>query len=269
VIKLKTIELLKYIFLSIIQGVGEILPISSSGHLILFRKILNIDTQGFAIELVLHVASLLALFIYYKKTISELIKGFFKYLFNKEKDYNKEFRFVIGMIISLIPTCLVGYFANDYLDYFLKYSFMVGLFLVLNGINLLLIKNKNGERNIEELSLFSFFKIGTLQCLGLIPGFSRSGSALSMCYRERLNKKDSEKFTFLMLFPLVLGSLVLNIGDFTFNQNMGILLVISFIVTFMVTMFSLGLLSKIVRKGKLYYFSYYCIIIGVLAIILG
>ena len=86
---MKIIELLKYIFLSIIQGIGEILPISSSGHLLLFRKILNIEIEGFAIELVLHVASLLALFIYYKKTIFNLVKGFFRYFIKKDSTFYK------------------------------------------------------------------------------------------------------------------------------------------------------------------------------------
>ena len=263
---MKIVELLKYIFLSIVQGIGEILPISSSGHLLLFRKILHIEMQGFTIELVLHLASLLALFIYYRNTIFELIRGFFYYLFKKENEYKREFIFVIGMIISLVPTCLVGYFANDYLDYFLKYSFVVGIFLIFNGLNLFLVKNTEGDKKVEDLSFLSFFKIGLGQCLGLVPGFSRSGSALSMCYRENVNKEDSEKFTFLMLFPLVLGSLVLNISDFVFDKNLTILLIISFIVTFIVTMFSLSLLSKIVRKGKLYYFAYYCVFVGILVL---
>jgi undecaprenyl-diphosphatase len=146
---------------------------------------------------------------------------------------------------------------------------MVGIFLIINGFNLLLVKNKTGDKGIEDISLFSFFKIGLGQCLGLIPGFSRSGSALSMCYRENMNKEDSEKFTFLMLFPLVIGSLILNIGDFSFDKNLTILLFISFIITFMVTFFSLGLLSKVVRRNKLYYFSYYCIIIGLVVIMFG
>lgn len=266
---MKLIELLKYICLSVIQGVGEILPISSSGHLLLFRKILNIEMQGFTIELVLHLASLLALFIYYKNTIFELIRGFCNYLFKKENEYKREFIFVIGMIISLVPTCLVGYFANDYLDYFLKYSFVVGIFLIFNGLNLFLVKNTVGDKKIEDLSFLSFFKIGLGQCLGLIPGFSRSGSALSMCYREKLSKEDSEKFTFLMLFPLVIGSLILNIGDFVFDKNITVLLIISFIITFIVTFLSLGLLSKIVSRGKLYYFAYYCVFIGILVLMVN
>lgn len=266
---MKIIELLKYIFLSIIQGVGEILPISSSGHLILFRRVLNVNVNGVSLEIILHVASLLALFIYYKKTIFCLIRGFWFYISKKDLTYKREYRFIVGMIVSLIPTCVVGYFVNDYLDYFINYSVIVGFFLILNGFNLSLIKNKEGNKSIDDLSFVSFFKIGLGQCLGLIPGFSRSGSALSMCYREKLNKEDSEKFTFLMLFPLVLGSLILNIGNMSFSSNFNILWVISFIVTFMITFLSLRLLSIIVRKGKLYYFSYYCIIIGVLVVLLN
>ena len=266
---MKVIELLKYIFLSFIQGIGEILPISSSGHLLLFRKLFNIELEGIELEIILHLASILALFIFYRKLILDLIKGVYFYLIKKDSFYKKEFLFVRGMIISLIPTCLVGYFVNDYLDIFLKYSFLVGLFLILNGFNLYLIKDKNESKLIEEISLFSFFKIGLGQCLGLIPGFSRSGSALSMCYREKMNKEDSETFTFLMLFPLVIGSLFLNIKDFNFHSSSTVLFLISFIVSFMVTLFSLKLLSTVVRKGKIYYFSYYCIIIGMVVMIVG
>lgn len=260
----KIIELVKYIFLSIIQGVGEVLPISSSGHLMIARKLLGINSEGIALELILHLASLVALFIYYRKTITSLMKGFFYYVFKKEKEYERDFRFIKGMIISLIPTCLAGYFLDDYLDGFLKYSFVIGIFLILNGINLYTIKNKENVRKIEELNAFSFMKIGLGQCFGLIPGFSRSGSCLSMCYREKMDKEDSEKFTFLMLFPLVLGSVILNIGDFSFNRGEGVLLAISFILTFIITMLSIRFLNRLIKNNKLYYFSYYCVFVGIL-----
>lgn len=258
------IELMKYIFLSIIQGVGEVLPISSSGHLLVFRKLFGVESKGVSVELILHLASLVALFIYYRKTIFSLIKGNVNYVFKKKDEYVNDFKFFKGMVISLIPTCLVGCFVNDYLDSFLKYSFLIGLFLIMNGINLYLIRHRQNNRSISELSSFSFFKIGLGQCLGLVPGFSRSGASLSMCYREKMNKEDSEKFTFLMLFPLVLGSVILNIGDFIFNKKEVLLVVISFILTFLITLFSIRLLNKIIKNNKLYYFSYYCVVIGFL-----
>lgn len=261
---MKFIELLKYIFLSIVQGFGEVLPISSSGHLIVAREAIGIESNGLSLELMLHLASLFALFFFYKKIIFGLIKGTYRYILAKDKDYKKDFVFLRGMIVSLIPTCLIGYFLDDYLDYFLNYSFLVGVFLVLNGFNLYLVKNKENNKSIEELSILSFFKIGLGQCLGLIPGFSRSGAALSMCYRQNLNKEDSQKFTFLMLFPLVLGSIILNIGDFSFNNDKLVLLIISFILTFIITFFSLGLLNKIILNNKLHYFSFYCISLGIL-----
>ncbi len=256
------IELLKYLLLALVQGVGEVLPISSSGHLLIFRKLLGIDVEGITIEVILHLASLFALFIYYRKTIFTLIKGNCLYLFKKEKIYEKDFIFVKGMIISLIPTCIAGYFFDDYLNYFIKYSFLIGIFLVLNGVNLYLIRNKKTYKNISELSLLSFIKIGLGQCLGLVPGFSRSGSALAMCYRENLNKDDSEKFTFLMLFPLVIGSFILNFNEFSFDDDFR-LLIISFIVSFLITLISIRLLNKIINNNRLHYFCYYCLIVGI------
>lgn len=264
----KVIELIKYVILSIVQGVGEVLPISSSGHLIVVRNLFGIEEEGIGIELVLHLASLLALFIYYRKTIVSLMRGSLRYLIKKDKNYINDFKFVKGMVVSLIPTCIVGYLFNDYLDYFLKYSVMVGVFLVINGINLYLIRNKENNRKISELSSFSFLKIGIGQCMGLVPGFSRSGASLSMCYREKMDKEDSEKFTFIMLFPLVIGSIILNIGDFKFDKQESILLVISFILTFVITLFSIKLLSKIIKNNKLHYFSYYCLLIGALLILI-
>lgn len=265
----RLIELIKYLILSIVQGIGEVLPISSSGHSLLVRNVLGIEEGGVAIELTLHFASLLALFVYYRRTIFSLIKGCFGYAFYKDKTKERDFKFVRGMIISLIPTCLVGYFANDYLDSFLKYPVYIGVFLVFNAINLYLIRRSENTKKIEELGVLSFFKIGVGQCLGLVPGFSRSGSALSMCYREKLSKDDSEKFTFLMLFPLVIGSIILNISDFSFSNDELLLLSISFIITFMITMFSIKLLNKIINNNKIHYFSYYCLVVGIIVMFLG
>lgn len=263
----KIITLLKYIFLAIVQGVGEVLPISSSGHLFVASKLLHINDGGVSLEITLHLASLLALFIYYHKTIFSLIRGFYSYVIKKDKSKIRDFKFVMGMIICLIPTCIFGYFFNDYLDYFLNYSLFIGLFLILNGLNLLLIRKRECTKKIEELSYFSYFKIGIGQCLGLVPGFSRSGSCLTMCSLEKMDKEDSEKFTFLMLFPLVIGSFILNLGSFSFNKDLVILFIISFILTFLITFLSFYLFSKIFKSNKFYYFSYYCFIVGFLIMV--
>lgn len=260
----KFIELLKYVLLAFIQGIGEVLPISSSGHLILCRRLLGIVSTGLSIELVLHLASLLALFIYYRNVIFGLIKGTIKYIFYKNELFKNDFIFVRGMIISLIPTCIVGYFFSDFLDKFISYTMFIGCSLILNGINLYLIRNKNNDKKISDLSLFSFVKIGIGQCLGLVPGFSRSGSALSMCYREGLNKEDSKRFTFLMLFPLVMGSVILNFEDFLFSKDTVVLMIISFMLTFIITLFSIEILNKIIKENKIHYFCYYCLILGIL-----
>ena len=99
----RLIKLIEYIVLAIVQGVGEVLPISSSGHLLVIRNLFNIEGEGIAIELVLHLSSLLALFIYYRKTIFSLVKGNINYILKKDKSYISDFKFARGMIISLIP----------------------------------------------------------------------------------------------------------------------------------------------------------------------
>lgn len=263
----KFIKLIKCLVLSVVQGVGEVLPISSSGHLLLVRNIMEVD-GGVGLEIVLHVASLFALFIYYRRVIFSVIKGCFFYVFRKQENYKKDFVFFKGMVICLIPTCLVGYFFNDYLDVFFKYPVFIGMFLVFNGVNLYLVRKKEGVKRIYELSNFSFFKIGLGQCFGLVPGFSRSGSALSMCYREGVCKEDGEKFTFLMLFPLVIGSLFLNINELSFYREDVLLLGISFVFTVIVTLFSMCIFRRMVKNNKLSFFACYSIFIGGLIVFL-
>jgi len=253
----------------VVQGVGEVLPISSSGHLILLENILGVGDSGVGVELILHLASLVAMFIYYKKIIFKLFNNSIRYVVKKDRECIKEYKFIRGMIVSLIPTCIVGYFFNDYLDVFFKFPLLIGVFLIFNSINIFLIKNKQGYKKVEDLSLLSFVKIGLGQCLGLVPGFSRSGSSLSMCYREELNKEDSQTFTFLMLFPLVIGSIILNLEDFSFLKEEIVLVSISFIISFIVTLFSLRLLEIIMKNNKIHYFSYYCFVVGVILMFVG
>ena len=110
---------------------------------------------------------------------------------------------------------------------------------------------------IREIIVRSAEKYGTRDAIR----YKKSRNEIEAKSYQQL-KEDSEKFTFLMLFPLVIGSVVLNLDDFVFNRGESVLLVISFILTFMVTLFSIKILNKIIKNDKLYYFSYYCLIVG-------
>jgi len=253
--------LIKLILLALIQGVGEILPISSSGHLIMFSNLCNINDEGVTIEILLHVASLLALVFYYFDFIKDMIKGVYKYLIKKDYTCYKKWNYFSAIIIASIPVCLVGFILNDYLDLLVNY---VGLFLIFNGILLLFIKNRDTNREVEDLRLLDKLKIGLFETIGLVPGISRSGSSLLGCSVVKLNKEDSFNLTFLLLFPLVLGSLVLNVGEFSYDKALLIPYIIIFLITFMVTYLSMVILHKLVITRGSKIFSVYCVSVGVI-----
>ena len=139
--------LFELIVLSLIQGVGEILPISSSAHLIMISNLFNINKEDLTIEILLHLASLFALIVYYYDFIKNIIKKVYLYLVKKDKTYYKEWGYFTTLIIASIPTCLVGFFINDHLN---KVTSFVGLILIFNGLILMLIKDKYNEISIAE-----------------------------------------------------------------------------------------------------------------------
>ncbi len=251
--------LIKLIVLSLVQGVGEILPISSSGHLIVLSKLFNIDDSNISIEIMLHLASLVALLVYYFDFIKGIIQGVFSYVFKSDKTKYREWSYFISIVIASIPTCIIGLILNNYLSFLTSY---IGILLVINGLLLLIKREYNDTKNIEDLTMLDKFKIGLIQSIGVIPGISRSGSSLLGCNQVKLNKEDSFNLTFLLLFPLVIGSLVLNISDFNFDKTLLIPYIISFLLTTIVTYFSLALLHSLVARGKSKIFGWYCVSVG-------
>lgn len=253
--------LFKLIILALFQGVGEILPISSSGHLIILERLFNIDSNDLTIEILLHLASLLALTFYYFDFIKNMVRKVYLYLFKKKKEYYLEWNYFTTLLIASIPTCLIGLILNNYLDKLVSY---ISILLIFNGVLLLVTKYKDNSKNIEDLTIKDKLKLGVIQSLGLVPGISRSGTCLMGCNFIKLNKEDSFNLTFLLLFPLVIGSVILNLGDFVIDANLIVPYIIIFLITFMTTYISMTLLHSLVSKGKSKIFGVYCVSIGVI-----
>ena len=188
-----------------------------------------------------------------------MIKGTYSYLIKKDKRYYKEWSYFTTLIVATIPVCLIGLFLNDYLSSLSNY---IGIMLIINGVILLVSKWKDCNKEMEDLTFIDKVKIGICECFGLFPGISRSGSSLLGCKLIKLNKEDSFNLTFLLLFPLVIGSLVLNIGDFSFKNALIIPYIISFLITIMTTYLSVFLFHKCISKGKEKIFGMYCVLIG-------
>lgn len=258
--------LILYIILGIIQGIAEVLPISSSAHLIIFQEIFNIKFDNLAVEVILHIASLISILIYLRKEIIDIIKGTFKYIIKKE---NKEsFMMLIYMIISMIPITIITLVIKKLNINIYKLP-LISLMLIINSIILFSMKNKHKKEN--NINLKSSFNIGLTQSLAIMPGISRSGSCLFGAHISKVDSKISKKYAFLLFIPSVIGGLITELTNITemfyLNADIKIYILISFIITIFITYISLKIFEKILKKEKIYVFGYYTMLLGLILII--
>jgi len=279
------IRLLKYILLGLVQGLGEILPISSSGHLVLTYRLMNM-TPDLSFEIFLHFASLIAIIIFFRKRLIELIKDFFLFIFKRIKvDENsdeetvekaqiqkKNFFMCLFLVIATIPAAIAGLLLSDIIEQYLSTLLFVGIFLIITALMLAGSYLFKGERELKEMKWYDALIIGLFQCLGIMPGISRSGSCIVGGKVAKFKQADAAEFAFLMAIPIMLGSAIVKVPDIatSLSADTSLLLpyIVSFIITGVVTFFCLMFFLKIVRKKKLYFFSIYCAVVGIAAIVL-
>lgn len=259
------LEILKYIFLGIIQGICEVIPVSSSAHLLLVENLLKISDDNLFFEIFLHIASLIALCIYERKKIIKLICGFFNYIIKKGN--KEEFIYVINLVIATIPIVIFTIIFQDYINIVSESILLIGLFLMLNGILLKLAdKRKCFKKNITYIDAF---KVGLFQCLGVFPGISRSGSCLVGSSFVNIDKDKGKEFTFLLFIPIMIGAILKSIFEYKtidFSSVNITLYLISFIIALISSYLSLHLINKIIDKGKLTFFGMYTFILGLIVL---
>lgn len=264
------IEFIKYILLGFLQGIAEVLPISSSGHLAIAGAIFSLQDDNLAFEVFLHLASLIAVLAFLIKPIIKLVKGCFLFLFKKNKDYAFEFKYLLFLIVSTIPIVLFT-IVIKLLGYDSSPVYVIGGCLIVNAIMLFFLTKFAGTRKKEEMTFVDAIIIGLFQCAGIFPGISRSGSCLCGAFTRKIDKTDAADYAFMLFIPSVVGAFVLeasNIGTiFTMDSKMLPCYIASFLVATVTTYFAFKVLLTIIKKGKLSYFSIYCIIAGVLSII--
>ena len=253
-------KLIKYILLGLIQGFTEPLPISSSGHVIIFSYFFNIDI-GLDFLTFINLGSLFAIILYYRKSICSLMTGSFKYLYTKDKIFKENFFYVLKIFIALVPVGVVGLFFKDYIDLYFSNIKTVTICLLFTGVILLCVCFwKKGN---EKISFFSSIFVGIGQIGGLLPGISRSGITTACGVSSNVSLEDSLNFSFLLYIPLSLGAGLLSLNDVCFSGN-GVFYLLSFIASFGATYLSLLIFFRMVRKNNLIYFAIYCIILSVI-----
>ena len=261
-------NIITYLILGIIQGITEPLPISSSGHIYLFKNIFNtnmFDSLNF--EIVSNFGSFIAIFIIFWKDIKELIVAFFSYIFKKEtrKDNLAKFKYCLFVIISTIPVGITGFIFKDKLESMYSLNGLAIAFLI-TALALFIVRNMKGSKNDYDITLKDAILIGLLQAVTIIPGISRSGTVLVACLLCGLKRDTALKYTFILYFPVSVATMILGVSDLVNTAELSNMLVpylIGMIAAGIVTYFSYRWLSNWVKNGKLWKFSIYCVILAI------
>ena len=256
-------EYIKYILLGIIQGITEPLPVSSSGHIFLFKNLFNTEMfNTFNFEIISNFGSFLAILFIFRKDIINLIKDFFSFIFSKEKRKLSKngFMYVIKIIISTIPVGITGILFNDYLESNYTSLKMLAFAFLFTALMLYIVRNIKGEKDSNGITFKDAIVIGLFQAITIIPGISRSGTVLVACLICKLKREDALKYTFMLYFPVSAGTMLLKVSDLIDTPTTLLLpYLCGMVAALIITYFSYKWLSNMVKKGKLWKFSIYCL----------
>lgn len=258
-------QLFTYIFLGVLQGFTEPLPISSSGHLYLFKQIFNtkiFDSLNF--EIIANFGSFLAILFIFRKEVYDLCLSFLEFVFKKKtrKKNKDKFNYCMYIVISTIPVTICGLIFKDMINYSV---FILALMFLITALMLFLVRNINGTKKDNDLTLKDAIIIGLFQAVAIFPGISRSGATLVACLFCKLKKEAALKYTFLLYFPVSVGSMILGVNDLIQSSESSLLMpyLLGSLAAMIITYYSYKWLSEIVKKGQLAYFSIYCILLSI------
>jgi len=250
--------LLKIIFLSFIQGISEFFPISSSGHLVIFQNVFGmgkIINDLLLYDIFLHIGTLLSVIIFFFDDLKDLV-------FNFRKEEN--FRFIILIITASIPTAVIGLFFRKELEGLFDKPRLVGFSLLITGIILLLSK----YLRLKKLNMYiTAFIIGLVQGIAIIPGLSRSGLTISIALILLTGYEFSFRFSFILSIPAILGALVLKLKDIQINNEI-VYMLVGMVLAALFGLIALRILKKIMLNRRFHYFGYYCLLAGLITIII-
>ena len=260
------------IILGVLQGVTEFFPISSSGHLVLMQKLFGINDNVLLIDISVHFGTLLAVITVFRKSIIELIRSCLAGIrsiinggISIPEAYNSsnEIRTVTGIIIGTIPAVLVGFTMKEYIEKIFHSAISVFAALFFTGCVLFVtffIKTKD-----RRIGVANGFIIGLSQALAIMPGISRSGMTISTALFLGIKREEAGEFSFLLSIPAVLGATVLGVNDLLTAGNIDFFweaALIGIACAFFSGWISLVLLMKVVKRGKIGYFGYYCLAVA-------
>ncbi len=262
--------IIQYLILGLVQGVSEPIPISSSGHLVIFRELFGIEAEGLSFEIFVNFASLLAVLVIYREDIIRIIKNGWLFVTKKSEAAKSDFNFIIYLIIATIPVGVVGVLFGDAIGEALSNTKVVGVTLLITAAALWMIRNLRGRKNDGDLTMKDAVIVGLAQTIAVTPGISRSGATIVASMLIGMRQETALRFAFLLYIPVSLGTTILEVPDMVQSPDFQAMLIphiVAFIASFIATYFALKWFMNIMAKGNLRYFSYYCVVVGLLVII--
>ena len=266
------------ILLGIVQGLTEFLPVSSSGHLMIFKELLGVDAEGFLdFTVTVHFATVLATIVVFWGAIWQLLKGFFQFKYNDETDY------VCKMLVSLIPVMIVGFCFKDQVDALFSGSLkQVAVGLCITAA-LLILSDQIGKRirapkakdTRNGISYGQAALVGVAQAFAVVPGVSRSGSTIATGLLSGVKRDVMAQFSFLMVLIPIIGEQTLDLlkvatGHEALGGTVGATaLMLGFAAAFLAGFFACKVMIAVVRKAKLTWFALYCLLVAILIFVLA
>ena len=262
---------LQALLLGIVQGLTEFLPVSSSGHLMIFRELLGVESEGFLdFTVTVHFATVLSTIVVFWSAIWKLLKGFFQFKYNDETDY------VLKICVSMIPIAIVGLFFKDQVEgLFGENLFTVAVCLIITAILLFLSDQSGRFRSMSSsrsenthrngISYLQAAVVGLGQACAVAPGLSRSGTTIATGLICGVRRDVMAQFSFLMVLVPIIGeqalTIIKGIGETAAAPGVGFLpLMMGFIGAFGAGLFSCKVMVELVKRAKLVWFSIYCLL---------
>ncbi len=270
--------IIEAIIVGIVQGLTEFIPVSSSAHIVLTQQLLGVKQPGITFEVIVHIGTLFSVFWVFGPDIVKLLKASIdipKSLINKESfdslKTKDERNFIFMLIIATIVTGIVGFTFEDFFEGFYTNMTFIGFALLITG-TLLWLSQKMGDGYKKEgdIKVLDALLVGAFQSFAIFPGISRSGSTIAGALSRKLDKETAVRYSFILSIPPILGATILQVRkvmDLGFDTTLALPYLMGLIFSAISGIIAIKWLVAILNKGKLYYFSAYCWLIGILILV--
>ncbi len=270
---------LEAILLGIIQGLTEFLPVSSSGHLVLFQKLFGLKEAELFFDVCVHLGTLLAVMVVFRQEIKNVILALMRFISStgpkknilQKIESDPDLKMALLIVIGSIPTAVLGFLFRGIADRLFASAFLAGLMLMVTGLLLWLTRwaaTRVEQPGADRLTSKNAFIIGVVQGVAIIPGISRSGSTISIGLLLGISREMAARYSFLLSIPAIIGAGLLSFKEGLSQTDQAIQIsLLGAVAAALVGYGALKSLLHVVKKGRLHLFAPYCWMVGILAIV--